>query len=165
LKIFAHYATLDPLTAEFLDRQRNAGHEVHMESSGNLPYYEAFRRVWCEGEAFINIEHDIVPPDLQSLWECEKDWCVHPYYVWNNYIANALGCTKFSRHLLRTYPHLVCGLNYDKGWRTMDSHLYVALTQLGYVPHVHTPLCHHTTRERAQVIGKGICPGCGREAL
>ena len=137
------------LSAEFVDL-----------TGDEFGYWRLFKRLWAEGQSFINVEQDILPTveRLEGIWACPEEWCVcsYPYTMPGSrslsYISG-LGCVKFSGHLLRATE----GLYLDGGalanpvrWtedrkidnRLVDNHDWLTLTGCEYLPHRHGRVRH-----------------------
>jgi hypothetical protein len=108
-------------------------------------YHEMLAAMWGEKETTIIIEHDIVilPGVIESLLECEHDWCGNPYFVGAG-VHVCLGCTKFSSRLMFKHPNMMhdAGLIESsapaKDWHRVDIRIEEVLMQrLKIERHVH----------------------------
>jgi len=86
------------------------GAEFRDTSADTEAYFRLLAELWRDGEAFMLVDHDIVPPPdaVQRFAACAEDVCCHPFLIlgmWS--AAEELGCTRFSRVLVRKYPNLV----------------------------------------------------------
>lgn len=70
--------------------------------------YWLLARLWRDGEAFMLIDHDIVPPvgAIEALASCGEPVCAFPFLADSSQFAPAMeeiGCTRFSRALIRAH--------------------------------------------------------------
>lgn len=80
---------------------------------GDYAYAEYFRARWKEGETFINVEHDVMPPPkvLESMWNCESAICTTGY-VYRDSPSDFQpeitygGCIKISQQFILEHPNL-----------------------------------------------------------
>lgn len=62
---------------------------------------------WRVGQAFVNMEHDIVPwpGAITALWQCPEPWCAYGYLPSLDMTGNSLfGLVKFSAELIEQLP-------------------------------------------------------------
>lgn len=109
-------------------------------------YWETLQQQWKREEKFIIVEHDVVPfpGALQSLWDCSHNYCGFPYRLRScSGVSTALGCTKFSAELQKSYPGLLDDIAKEEGtrfvnrcapthWSSLDGSIKILLNQ-----HIH----------------------------
>jgi hypothetical protein len=112
---------------------------------GDAGYSELLTGLWAAGDGFVVVEHDIAPwfGAVTQLAECDRDWCMFHYPKFGGMLTRGLGCTKFSRRLVRAYPELPAAWR-DIGWRVLDGTVGAAVAEAlrGERPDRH-PLCYH----------------------
>lgn len=116
-------------------------------------YTRAFADWWHDGEAFIVVEWDIelTPEALHDHEHCMCDWGTSTYYMKPDLYGRALGCTRFSKKLLTTYPDIfdeqvekVKAGNGRTDWQFLDGIVCDAIVQrAGVFWHDHAAVGHH----------------------
>jgi hypothetical protein len=130
-------------------------------------YGAALRWLWGAGEAIVVVEDDIRPTraQLRGLAACHQPWCGVPYPNTDRYAA-WLGCTRFSRSLMRDEPDLLdqacrrAGYGTPAGhWRALANHIHDLLTERGYRQHLHWPPAWHDNprQQIAEETRRGWC--------
>lgn len=81
-------------------------------SGSDTAYAELLAALWADQETFLVVEHDIVIHEgLVAEYEaCDEEWCSSPYTYFDIPVmvgGGGLGCTKFSRSLMRRWPTAV----------------------------------------------------------
>lgn len=104
-------------------------------------YGRAMQQFWRDGEAFINIEHDMAPWQgaIQALESCALGdaLCLYGY---PRASQGSLGLTRFSETLLRRFPN-ICDRWHRVAWNMLES---AVLGGLKNVPkHQHYPNVAH----------------------
>ena len=118
--------------------------------------------MWDDGETFVVIEHDIEIREgtLDSLTQCDEEWCAFPYAMGPSGYMTALGCTKFDAQLMREIPSFMSQVSDQvdpwsppRDWRRLDRRIFVVLTELhGKTEHRHEPhVLHHNAEKRVPV--------------
>lgn len=102
-------------------------------------YGETLAQYWAEGEAFINIEHDMAPWQgaVKELINCEHDLCLFGY---PRAEQGSLGMIRFSRKLIESFP------NVNQSWRRASWNMLegVVFASFRNVPkHQHFPGIAH----------------------
>jgi len=123
------------------------GYEVlEVQMSDPQHYGRLIRQMWDIGNGFVLIEDDVVPwpGAIQSLLDCEHDWCA---YSFPRTAAEpggwvlGLGCVRFSHHLVRR--HNLDALDGSQRWDEVDGALIGVLHTAGETCHEHTPPVAH----------------------
>jgi hypothetical protein len=153
--VICPYTRLRPETSGALDVAARRGHELeYVDVSGSdTAYAELLADLWADGRGFILVEHDIVirPGLLDELARCGHDYCAAPYAL-REYVAQALGCTKFASRLLAGFPDVMervlrvpTNFGPPGHWRQLDTVLMrtVLLNRYGLQPHLHLPTVEH----------------------
>jgi len=101
----------------------------------NDAYGRMLADLWREGEGFIMLEHDIIPPPgaLIRLAMCSEPWCTHAYP--GPQLFMSIGVTKITADAIRRAPHLYQAWE-GQFWGAVDAHMIPAL-------HAHFPLHGH----------------------
>src|SRR5207244_6029547 len=86
--------------------------EFRDTSADSEAWFRLFAELWKDGEAFALVDHDVVPPAsaVAGFAACPEDLCAHPFLTDNPQAAPSaeeIGCTRFSRALVRRFPTLV----------------------------------------------------------
>lgn len=124
-------------------------------SESPFKYFYVIKELWSAGEAWINVEHDIIvnPDTFSALEDCPADWDVaaYEYKLMKEGAYAGLGCCKFSEKLIARNPH---AMNLDpnwygwdkshkpKHWCRVDAMLKENLLNNNERPHAHD-LVHH----------------------
>src|SRR5712691_9602890 len=69
-------------------------------SGSDSDYFELLRALWGDGETFIIVEHDVVPPPelIDTMWSCPSDHCAHATWcMWT---------VKYGAGLIKRWPRL-----------------------------------------------------------
>ncbi len=115
----------------------------HRYTAGDTGYAELVMQLWRAGEGFTIIEQDVAfqSEQLQTMLECERDYCAG-VYEWTTNIGPALGFTKFGDELLNEVP--VPTLN-GVSFRQLDVILMRHILGRKYQrqPHLHLPPVKH----------------------
>jgi hypothetical protein len=106
MKIFCPYTNLNPATEVNLST-----YEVtFIEMDGGEAYVHYWQQRWREGETFINCEHDVAfwNGAMESLVNCDKDWCSFGLSkdatrFWNA-AAPTFNLVKFTDRFMERYP-------------------------------------------------------------
>ncbi len=109
-------------------------------------YWALLSDLWHRGEAFIVVEHDVVPHRgaLAQLASCEQEWCAFPYPMGDGLVTTALGCTKFGAGLIGRWPDLISGIPpRHRRWTDLDAIIVGRLHQHRETEHVHQPSVRH----------------------
>ena len=126
-------------------------------------YRELLEELWQDGESFLIVEQDVEIHEavIPELGACQEPWCLYAYNIgWPPApVRSALGCVRFSAHLLAEYPNAIADLPV-RGWNQLDSMIYPRLREAGFRPHEHEPLVAHHHRYPAP--GGKRC-ACGEE--
>ena len=144
MKVVCGWSQLEPATREALD---NCGHPVTYEYVGHsdTAYPEMIARLFSEGNAFLNVEHDVVPDKacLRAMVRCHEPFCAAPY-EWTTNVGPALGCTKFSGDFLADFPTAAAEA-LGGSFRQFDYVLMRTVLAGKYRqrPHVHLPPAEH----------------------
>lgn len=105
--------------------------------------------LWAEHTGFILVEHDIVvrPDTIAELQACPELWCGFPYLEARGEPVTGLGCTKFSRKLVRSVPPPI---EPNTIWQNVDANVGPRLRALGFEIHRHMPPVRHLNPRVAQ---------------
>lgn len=153
---------INSAVAEALDA---TGREWRTEWVGgsDTAYYCLLRDLWAAGETFTLVEHDIVVTGeaLDSLDECDSDWCACPYPYVNGWVFAGLGCTRFDAAIVRRHPDLmgvVADMSDDthppRHWCRLDAWISNELTRRGERRcETHPQVGHRMTNPRASAHG------------
>jgi hypothetical protein len=127
--------------------------EFHDVSSDEKAYRRLLARLWHEGQSFVIVEHDILPPPeaLSGFAECSEPWCCYPYpYALGTSAFGQLGCTRFSAGLLRALPDLIEESElemplggYPPDWIRLAPMIKKCLLRYGVGWHTHFPYARH----------------------
>lgn len=120
---------------------------------GDTGYAQLLHKLWNAGETFAIVEHDVQVHEavLDEFDACAEPYCAFPYPL-REYLAPALGCTRFRGELLAELPDVmdrVLRVPTNWGppghWRQLDVVLMrtVLLNRYGLQPHVHMPAVEH----------------------
>jgi hypothetical protein len=133
-------------------------HTVYLDLSHDpdYGYARALTQMWAAGIGFTVVEQDVVPTRrlLRELAACPEPYCAAPY-AWHTTVGPALGCTKFSSLLLRTYPDamtIAARLPSSYGdpghYRQLDVRLMQSVLRdlYGLQPHCHAPVEHRNPK-------------------
>lgn len=112
-------------------------------ADNDYTYGRTLKRLWEEGERFINIEHDIVPwpGACEHIWQCTLGHCVYPYPIgYSGKLGGSLG-------MIMLDPNVWQGKNLAEGWdetkwNYLDAAVYGSLKPK---PHRHMPPVAHLT--------------------
>ena len=105
-------------------------------------YADYFLDRWREGQAFINLEQDVVPMKgvLQTMWDCPEYYCVTNYgYPWaeSPIHVSPIGCAKFSAGFIAVHHQIFMkGLHWH-----MPQHQIINATLNKF--HLHDPPSLH----------------------
>lgn len=105
IPVYVPFTGLEEQTIASLER---TGHPYETVFVGGYDgaYWELLNDLWCAGDSFIIVEHDIVvmPHTLTELEACPESWCSFgsPYIGGNVY--HGLGCVKFGAALIARHP-------------------------------------------------------------
>jgi hypothetical protein len=105
-------------------------------------YGQTLARYWRHGQAFINVEHDIVPwpGSLEAMWGCGAEWCGYEYPIGESAkLGRSLGCVLFSAGAMRQHPDVGWG---EVPWNRLDAAVFRVMAQPW---HVHRPPVAHLT--------------------
>ena len=138
------------------------GAELHDLTNDDEAYFGLVARLWRDGQAFMVVEQDVVPPEgaPEDLATCPEPWCGHPYpYIpcslgYSMMVLGELGCTRFTEALLSEIPaamvdaaavRLPPPFTSDGGrhWLRLAPRLRVALEGHGVHFHAHPPAAEH----------------------
>lgn len=102
-------------------------------------YGRAMHEFWQDGEAFINVEHDMAPwpGAVQALRSCTLDLCLFGYYRAEQ---GSLGMIRFSEKLIAQFPDLSKTGAWERtAWNMMESAVLGGLSNIDrhqHFPHV-----------------------------
>lgn len=108
-------------------------------------YGDLLAEFWNRGDSFILLEQDVLPwpGALTEMWNCPKSWCAMPLVVHQCVNETNLGCVKFGKEFIETFPDL--WKSYPRNdifdWRSLDSWLYQQLEPDRH--HRHSPPAIH----------------------
>jgi hypothetical protein len=114
-------------------------------------YWRLLADEWAAPGDLLLVEHDIEPaPDVTAaMVACPRPWCSSPYRIAHSWLAEGLGCVKFSARLKARHPDLMTRLGEITGdglpkrdWHRLDVRLARLLRGLGYTPHTHRRSLH-----------------------
>ncbi len=111
-----------------------------------LGYGTLLSYLWNVGGGFIVLEHDVVPfpGALDSLAECNEEWCVHKYARAPGKLHYALGCMKVSDSLIDKTKDLPDRYSWQETkWSQLDGKVYPGLLEVIKEPHIHEPPLAH----------------------
>jgi hypothetical protein len=122
-------------------------------SASDFAYADLIDRLWADGEAFLLIEHDMLPTleAVERMISCPRRWCACPYPV-NHQPGESIvgfGFTRFAAELLTAEPDAAeaagrwsrAGVP-ARHWSNHDSRLARVLTGRGYDIHRHAWIGH-----------------------
>ena len=119
-------------------------------SDSPLDYFESLRAIWKLGEGFALLEHDVVsrPDIVRAFNECEHPWCTFEYDnlchpECREAYQNQLGCTRFSREIVRAVPRAFEMPEPERLWQRVNEGLGANLRAAGYGHHWHGPAVLH----------------------
>jgi len=142
IPIFVPFTRVKPLT-DFVLRPYSVT-AVKMEDRTSYPDY--WQERWDAGEAFINVEHDVVPwpGAIEELDACPEDWCAFGYHPRTTFEGQTviLACCKFRE------PFIAATLGVweqvsPRDYAMCDSHLSGFARQRGLRCHQHFPPVVH----------------------
>jgi hypothetical protein len=147
MNVVVPFATKSPMLRGVILALDQDGWEpeyIHCDKEDS--YYNVMSKYWSAKEDFCVVEHDIIvwPGALSELSQCPEPWCTFPYYCSVGWIIDGLGCTKFSKHLLETYPNFLkepfptC-CSHSRNYCGLDRLIAHKALELGLKPHVHKP--------------------------
>lgn len=112
---------------------------IRMEDDDH--YRRLMRSLWERGEAFILVEHDVVPTQVQlsALADCTEPWC-HYGYCPGDWIPT-FGCVRFSAELISNTPGAFADVSWP--WGQLDAKFHVFAREAGMTPHWHSPHVLH----------------------
>lgn len=135
-------------------------------------YLDYLQERWGKREAFINVEHDVVPwpGAIEQLWACPHDWCAHYYFLTPDEGRNyngppPMGLVKFTANFMQQIPRVwarhrkmrsewVKQYGDDPGkWAYLDLWLHEYATRDGLKPHIHWPAVVNVKNEVSLVPG------------
>lgn len=112
-------------------------------------YTDYLQAQWDKRDAFINMEHDIVPwpGAFDALQVCPEFWCFFGYQAGVDVAscgAAQFGLVRFSHFLIKALPHVWTQMRTDHGattrpWAYNDIHFFDYATRRGFRPHQHFP--------------------------
>ena len=119
-------------------------------SASPWSYWEVLCEVWARGESFVTLEHDVLWSEaVRAGLDCWCSWAVHPYEgfchiecmtAWRA----SLGCTRFTRDLVRAVPDAVSNLEPRKrDWHNLCDGIAENLHTAGFSGHWHFPAVEH----------------------
>jgi hypothetical protein len=159
MRVICAHTSLHPLARLALERYASQAEYFPLRPSA-LPdeqYWRLLNDIWREGQAFLNVEHDIeihgdVLPQVEA---CPEPWCVFSYYGGADGAGNcqvidgSLGCVRFSADMLTAEPTVFDDLRDCNGqlacrdWHRLDVEIKPALIARGYAIHHHEPMVLH----------------------
>ncbi len=158
----APYAVVVPYTVVLPEVRAALAAARWVDTSGSeTAYWELLRDLWAAGEAFVLVEHDVVPApdDLAGLVGCPGEWCTLGY-LFEGRPYHGLGCVKFGRSLLARTPAAIervarmsSPAHPARHWCSLDAYLQVVLRGAGARQHQHEGLAAH--------LRPGRSHGCG----
>ena len=129
---------------------------------GENDYYHYFKQRWEAGEAFINIEHDVVPwpGAIEAIEQCERDWCVYNYSLpvhrdqdlENVETAIPLGLIKISSELIAGTKDMWAE---PCEWNKLDWRLNQYARSKGFRAHQHFPSIVNANPVLLGLVSKG----------
>jgi hypothetical protein len=150
MRIIVPFTRLRPETYLALEKT-DYDYETEYVGISDDAYWTLLAKLWKAGEAFIIVEHDIVPTEtaLFQLAACDQDWCAWPYDYFSQ--AYGLACMKFEAELISRHPNLIEQIaqmsdteHPPKHWCRLDAWLERTLWASGEPLHRHIgePLRH-----------------------
>jgi hypothetical protein len=135
-----------PIHAVRIALQQDGIYAQFVPMVNDFSYFELVSGLWEKQEDFIIVEHDIIvwPGAIQKLTNCKHMWCTYPYYCSVGWILEGLGCTKFSKKMMKKYPDYfkepfpTC-CKHDKNYCGLDRFIAHRGIELDIKPHVHNP--------------------------
>jgi hypothetical protein len=128
---------------------------VPLAEDDKFGYWREIRKRWTGERDLIIIEQDIEIADgvIESLQECDQDWCCYAYPIFRRQIRLrvGLGCTKISAAAQRLVGAREIAEGFElcaacKGagcWWHLDGRITQLLKHRGLTPHVHGDVIHH----------------------
>lgn len=125
--------------------------EWHYVGSDPHAYWRLMCELWERGEAVTVVEHDVQarPEVFVAFDACPNPWCAYWYGdvchqecrdAWDN----QLGCTRFSRELVRDVPDAISSIESRKrDWHELCNGIGENLRGAGWTHHWHGPVRHH----------------------
>lgn len=171
MRVFVPYTRLSEATKAYLeDKTVEMSGELKVEfvdvSRDRWAYTDFLQSRWDEGEAFINVEHDIVPwpGSLTAMKYCPCDWCFYGYIPGIDCVENncaPFGAVKFSSRLIAQTPNIWREMreyyaDYEFVWQHHDTWMFNYVVELKktrstYSPHQHwPPVFNPSYREKDQ---------------
>lgn len=160
LRVIVPYKTRKAVQHQVLDMQSIEPEWYRCDDSDS--YWMLLKRQWDRREAFIVLEHDILPwpGALEDLWRCREPWCAFGYHM-GGHMGYAFGCTKFTTELMDAMPDIVDGLP-DRHWFNLDSqfiHTAHRVHNLDYHRHgppvIHLNSAHMSFKVKPEVVREG----------
>jgi hypothetical protein len=148
---------LDPRTRRWGEENGAEFVDTSADAEGT---YRLLAKLWRDGEAFALFDQDVLPPTgaLEQFESCAEDVCAFPFIAGSSAIEE-IGCTRFSRALIRKHPNLIedsvsafwavvdeSERPYDESqhhWLWVPVMLRWRLKDLGYRYHGHAPAAQH----------------------
>lgn len=158
------YVRLHPKTEASLRLHAPEAELVQLSGAFDA-YYHFLAAEWGSGVGWLNVEQDV---EIHGSVLPEASSCVEPYCVWpyegpgvgqpgDSLLYTSLGCTRFSSALLAAMPRLMADLLVRDWWR-LDCHIWPALQEAGWEPHLHWPaVTHHHIYGRRCSCGSAGC--------
>ncbi|HWW87039.1 MAG TPA: hypothetical protein VNZ26_25760 [Vicinamibacterales bacterium] len=94
---------------------RDVGAQLVDVSGDVQAYWRLLRDLWAAGNAFIVVEHDVLPTQelLEAMWVCPEAICT------GNFAPCDLQCVKFSAGLIQQFPTLFDDIG-PHSWQGLD---------------------------------------------
>ena len=124
-------------------------------SGSNYDYWNEIRSRWTGHDDLIIIEQDVEirPGVIESMEECDQDWCCYAYPIFRTKVRLrvGLGCTKISAAAQRRVTSAAIAAGFElcaqcRGqgcWWHLDGRIATMLKRAGFYPHVHGDVIHH----------------------